>query len=1087
MEFALLGTLEVRDGGRPVVLGRPKQQALLALLLLHANRVVARARLIDELWGEAPPETAVKAVQVYISQLRKILPTGMLVTRAPGYMLIVDPERIDVLRFERLAAEAGQGDPAHASSLLREALALWRGSPLEEFREEPFARVERARLNDLRFAALEERIEADLALGRHHELTAELEALIAEQPQRERLRAQLMLARYRCGRQAEALGAYHDAWAALNALGLEPSAALRGLQQQILNQDPALELPREERRTGAAALPGPLIPASPFPFVGRAAEVALLRSLLDRAEGGEGAVVLVAGEAGAGKTRLIREFAHDAAAKGALVLYGASDAVVSTPYQPLREWVEFLLHTGTEETLAESLRGADSLALILPELARVTGSVPPPLGDPGSAGYVVQTAAVDLLRRLGRAQPLLVVADDLHWADADTLQLLRRTARAAPEARLLVVAAYRNAGEAMRAPLADAIADVSRLDSVTRLPVGRLTAPDLSVFIHAAAGAEAPPQLTTAIEDLTDGTPLLVCELWRELVDSGIVEIGEGILHLSRPLDEIRSPEHIRDVVGHRVAMLPPATGAVLELAAVAGPTFDLRVLSDAAEGAPDGLAIAVDDATRARVIEALPEPAGSYRFTHELVRRAVYDRITPLRRAQLHLRVAEALERLHESNLARVLPELAHHFTLAAPISGTGRAIDYNLRAADAAIGSAAYEIAAARLRSALQLEIDDPRERTRIEIELAYLLGEMGRPAEGDVILAAILTGATGAEERGAATHALLKRVSRDAYQANADLDQWRSIAEQALSTFAELGDAVGLAEAGWELASALRSQGRVADAHAVFERALADAEESGALTQRRRVAGSISFVLCTGPTPAGSAIRRCEELRESSRDDRMLEAVITRNLAALYAMTGRFDEAREALHASSDVLDELNIVTATWAHRWSLAEAKDLLGDRAGAEQELAATWERFRDIGGDTPDRRAMHGAYRLALLRCDAGRWDEAERCLEYAAEVPVPPYYTAESAFGLAARGRLAAHQGRLDGAIALARAAVELADRSDNLNVRARIWSSLAAVEHARGNDARMDAAVAEAIRLYEQKGNVTAAGRLRSAVRGS
>ena len=249
--------------------------------------------------------------------------------------------------------------PARASSLLREALALWRGPPLAEFGEEPFARVEAGRLEELRLAALEERIEADLALGRHAELVGELEVLIAEHPQRERLRGQLMLALYRSGRQADALEAYRDARAALDELGLEPGAALRQLEQQILTQDAALELARERLLAGErVALPGPLVPAPPFPFVGRAGELATLRALLERAEGGEGGLVLLAGEAGGGKTRLVRELAHEAAARGVLVLYGASDAAVSTPYQPLREWLEFLLRVCDPDALARVPRRA---------------------------------------------------------------------------------------------------------------------------------------------------------------------------------------------------------------------------------------------------------------------------------------------------------------------------------------------------------------------------------------------------------------------------------------------------------------------------------------------------------------------------------------------------------------------------------------------------------------------------------------------------------------------------------------------------------------------------------------------------------
>jgi DNA-binding SARP family transcriptional activator len=287
MEFLLLGPLEVRDGDRVVALGGVKQRALLALLLLNANRVVPRDRLIDELWGEDPPKTALASVQVYVSRLRKLLLPGVLVTRAPGYTLEVEPDALDLARFELLLAEARGARSEVAARLLREALGLWRGPPLAEFAEEPFARVEAGRLEELRLGALEERISAELELGRDLELVGELEALVPQHPHRERFRAQLMLALYRAGRQADALQAYRAARAALGELGLEPSVALRQLEQQILNQAGALEVARGHLlRDDRAPLPGPLVPESPFPFVGRAQERAELAGLLERAVGG---------------------------------------------------------------------------------------------------------------------------------------------------------------------------------------------------------------------------------------------------------------------------------------------------------------------------------------------------------------------------------------------------------------------------------------------------------------------------------------------------------------------------------------------------------------------------------------------------------------------------------------------------------------------------------------------------------------------------------------------------------------------------------------------------------------------------------
>src|SRR3954451_4221730 len=247
MEFRILGPLEVLDEGREGALGGSKQRALLAVLVLHANETLSTDRLIDELWGEHPPSTASKTVQVHVSRLRKALPggDGLVVTRDRGYQLRVEPERIDSHRFERLLDEGrielAAGRPLEAAGALERALALWRGAPLADLAYEPFAQGEIGRLGDLHSSAVEQQIEAKLALGRHAEVVGQLESLIAEHPYRERLRAQLMLALYRCERQADALQAYQDARTALvDELGIEPGERLRQLEAAILAQDPEL-------------------------------------------------------------------------------------------------------------------------------------------------------------------------------------------------------------------------------------------------------------------------------------------------------------------------------------------------------------------------------------------------------------------------------------------------------------------------------------------------------------------------------------------------------------------------------------------------------------------------------------------------------------------------------------------------------------------------------------------------------------------------------------------------------------------------------------------------------------------------------
>jgi DNA-binding SARP family transcriptional activator len=282
MEFRMLGSLEVERDGRPVALGGARQRALLAMLLLHRNQVVSVDRLVDELWPERPPKTAAQIVRVYVSQLRKVLGGDRLETMGPGYRLRTAADEVDADRFELLIADgrglARAGDPA-AVTTLREALALWRGPPLSELASEAFAQPAVARLGELRLACLENLYQAELDAGRSGELVAELEQLAASNPERERLWAQLMLALYRAGRQADALAAYRRLRAHLrDELGLEPGDALRQLEARVLQQDPTLEAGTID--SPASPIPAQPAPNSRRPLIAGLAGVALVALLI---------------------------------------------------------------------------------------------------------------------------------------------------------------------------------------------------------------------------------------------------------------------------------------------------------------------------------------------------------------------------------------------------------------------------------------------------------------------------------------------------------------------------------------------------------------------------------------------------------------------------------------------------------------------------------------------------------------------------------------------------------------------------------------------------------------------------------------
>jgi predicted ATPase/DNA-binding SARP family transcriptional activator len=395
LDFRILGPLEVLDdAGRSLPLGGAKQRALLAILLIHANEVVSTDRLIDHIWGEDSPATATTALQGYVSQLRKVLGraisgdrgdrSGEIVTRAPGYMLEIGADDLDVGRFERLTAKGRDAlmadQPSDASVLLRSALALWRGSPLADFEYEPFAATHIEELHEMRLLALEDRFEADLAGGRHAEVIPELEAAVADDPFRERMREHLMLALYRSGRQADALAIFQQMTDMLgDQLGLDPSPALRRLYEAILRQDPSLELVKLEGRANDAPVG---LPAQPTGFLGRERELAEALELIHR----PGTRLLtLTGPGGSGKTRLTVELAGRLASEYPdgvwfVPLASLTDPALVVPTIAQRVGVRETADATTAQALIRRL-GPRHVLLVLDNLERLLPAAAPPVGE----------------------------------------------------------------------------------------------------------------------------------------------------------------------------------------------------------------------------------------------------------------------------------------------------------------------------------------------------------------------------------------------------------------------------------------------------------------------------------------------------------------------------------------------------------------------------------------------------------------------------------------------------------------------------------------------------------------------------------
>jgi DNA-binding CsgD family transcriptional regulator/tetratricopeptide (TPR) repeat protein len=477
-------------------------------------------------------------------------------------------------------------------------------------------------------------------------------------------------------------------------------------------------------------LPGPLQVPPSFSFVGRRAELARLVALWERVDEGR-RVALIAGEPGVGKSRLVREFAHRVAAQG-VVLYGDGDPTSGTSYQTVTEALAHLLRHTTPELTADDLGPfGGELPRLFPDLpARVPGLTAPALGSPETERHRLHTALVDLLAAVSAHTPVLLILDDLHWADASTLLLLRHLLRTRAEARLMVVGAFRDSDDEVGEPLADALADLARIPGVLRLQLGGLEAGDIAEFVERAGGRDldaAGPQVTAALGGLTRGNPFLLGELWRHLVETGVLDRTADGWRRIGTITNIGTPDGIRQVVGQRLSRLTPGTRTLLETAAVAGPEVDLGLLRGAVDLDESTLLTALEEALRTGMVQQTPGPRPTYRFTHELVRRSVCDRLNPVAGARLHLQVAEALERVPGDD-PRVLADLAAHFTAAAPLGTAERAVTHSLRAAEAATHRFAFDQAAELLQNALDLGVPEP-ERGRVQLRLGAALRAAGR----------------------------------------------------------------------------------------------------------------------------------------------------------------------------------------------------------------------------------------------------------------------------------------------------------------------------------------------------------------------
>jgi DNA-binding SARP family transcriptional activator len=971
----------------------------LAVLLLHANETLSTDRLIDELWGERPPATAAKTVQVYISRLRRALAgaegngsAGVVVTREHGYELELDPERLDAHRFERLVAEGSSelaaGRPQRAAAALEGALSLWRGPPLADLAYEPFAQREIARLDDLGAAAREQLIEAKLALGAHAEVVGQLETLIGEHPYRERLRAQLMLALYRSDRQADALQTYQNTRRTLiEKLGIEPGERLRELERAILAQDPGLNLAVEEP---TAVEPAAEIPRSAF--VGRERELAELVAGLDDAFAGRGGLFLLVGEPGIGKSRLAEELVAQARARGALVLVGRCWEAGGAPaYWP---WVQSL-RPHLRETDAESLRpylreGAGDVARLFPELRDVLADLPSaPSIESEGARFRLFDSVTAFLKSAAAARPLVLVLDDLHAADEPSLLLLQFVARELGESRLLIVGAYRDVDPTLADPLTTTHTELAREPVTRTLALAGLGEADVARLIEFAAPGAPAGELGAVVHAETEGNPLFVGEVVRLLAAEG---------RLDEPATApLAIPQSVREVIGRRLRHLSDECNRLLTFASVLGREFDLDALAGVSGLEPGGILELLDEAIEARVVSEVPGAIGRMRFAHALIRDAAYHHLTRSRRIQLHRQAGEALEALYSSDLDPPLAELAHHFYEAAAGGDRQKAVDHARRAGARAVALLAYEEAVRLYDMAIEALGPDAAATTRLRCELLLSLADaQGRAGAGPAAKATFLRAAVLA--RTAELPEMLARAAAGYggrflwTHALAD-ERLVPLLEEALSGLGEEHDLLRVQLLS-RLAAALRHAPSRERRERLSEEALQIAHEIGDPPTLAYALAAAAAALIA-PHNAQARLAEGDEIVSQAAKAGDTERLFDGHEHSYWAAWELGDPERRAAELASmaRVANQLNQP----AQLWTLAAAEATLALSQGRFAEAAELIKRATAIGSRALAwSAAATRRLQLFMLRREQGRLDGFEREIkDNAHEFPSPLMYGA--------------------------------------------------------------------------------------------
>lgn len=733
----LCGRLSVEiDGVQLAERLRGKQvPLLLAYLVLNRGRHVGRDELIGALWPNHAPVSQDAALRTLLSRLRSSLGSDRVAGRDEVILALPGPVWIDV---EAAAAEVARaldalqrGDARRAWALAQVPLNI-ASRGLLPGSQASWLEPPRRELDEVHLTALEVIGRAGLIMGGTQLQSAERAArsLIESEPYRESGYVLLMEALAARGNVAEAVRVFDSLRTLLrDELGTTPSGDAIAVHQRLLrpqahgNGD--LEAHRSEPGGPSIPLPAELRHRAQATVIGREHELAQLEELWELASGqdGSGQLVFLAGDAGIGKTTLTADVARRVHEAGAIVLAGRSPRETVVPYQPILEALRHWALNAPASDLSSTAReyGAE-LSRLIPELRRRAPDLPPPPADePETERYRLFEAVVGLLTELSRAAPVLLVLDDLQWADRPTLLLLRHLARAATPARVLILGAYRSTerGDTFTNAMSELLRD--RLASQMEVP--GLSEANTAELVRLRAGETPSRSFAHALYEETEGNPFFVEEIVRHLLEAG-VRAGSASASV---LQRFGLPEGVRQVIAWRLGRLEAPAIELLRVAAVIGREVDAALLERVVLLSEEEFLSALDEALAAGLLVEADEKPGSYVFSHALIRETLYEGMSVPRRARIHKRVGEAIEATQGRRQARYLPELAHHYTRGVvDAEDAEEAIAYALRAAEQATTMLAHEEAAEHYARALDVQGRFEPEATRRRLELLLALGE-------------------------------------------------------------------------------------------------------------------------------------------------------------------------------------------------------------------------------------------------------------------------------------------------------------------------------------------------------------------------